>query len=63
MADDAAVRIAEALEGLSRGLDALLAAGGHLPAVERNVARLRGTLRALHVQFEDLAHLAQHPDR
>lgn len=55
--ESAAARIANALEALSRGLDELHAAGGHLPAVERNTVRLRGTLRALQIQFEDLVRV------
>ncbi|MDW7711054.1 MAG: hypothetical protein SCH98_11315 [Deferrisomatales bacterium] len=59
MADEgAATRIAKALETLSRDLDALQEAGGHIPAVERNTVRMRGTLRALQVQFEELDRLA-----
>lgn len=58
MADEgAAARIAKALETLSRDLDALQEAGGHIPAVERNTVRMRGTLRALQVQFENLGAL------
>jgi hypothetical protein len=56
--ESAAARIAKALEVLSRDLDALQEAGGHIPAVERNTVRMRGTLRALQVQFEDLDYLA-----
>ena len=55
--ESAAARIATALEALSRDLDALEEAGGHIPAVERNTVRMRGTLRALQVQFEDLGAL------
>lgn len=50
-----ASRIARALETLSRELDALAEAGEGVPAVERNVVRLRGSLRALQIQFEDIA--------
>jgi hypothetical protein len=50
-----ASRIARALEALSRDLEALAEAGRDVPAVERNVVRLRGSLRALQIQFEDLA--------
>jgi len=50
-----ASRIARALEALSRDLEALAEAGRGVPAVERNVVRLRGSLRALQIQFEDLA--------
>ncbi len=55
----AAVRVAKALGALSRDLDALEEAGGHIPAVERNTVRMRGTLRALQVQFEDLGCLEE----
>jgi hypothetical protein len=53
----AAARIAKALEALARGLDELQAAGAQVPAVERNTVRLRGTLRALQIQFEDLVRV------
>ncbi|MHB8764541.1 MAG: hypothetical protein ACYDA8_09445 [Deferrisomatales bacterium] len=46
--------IAGALAGVRRELEALEAAGHGIPAVEKNVLRLRGTLRALEVQFADL---------
>ena len=52
-----ASRIARSLETLSRDLEALAEAGRGVPAVERNVVRLRGSLRALQIQFEDLAGL------
>ncbi len=48
------MRIAAMLEVLGRDLDALEEAGRDVPAVERNVVRMRGTLRALQVQFADL---------
>lgn len=55
MTADARVReIVRALEGVSRGLDALAEAGRQIPAVERNVVRMRGSLRALQIQFDDL---------
>ncbi len=50
-----ASRVARALEALARDLDALADAGEGIPAVERNVVRLRGSLRALQIQFEDMA--------
>lgn len=50
-------QVARSLEALARDLDALEQAGGGIPAVERNVVRLRGTLRALEIQFADLAEL------
>jgi hypothetical protein len=50
-----AERVAELLNALSRDLLALQEVGGAIPAVERNVVRMRGTLHALRVQFGDLA--------
>jgi len=52
--EGAAARIGAILETLGRDLDALKEAGRGVPAVERNVVRMRGTLRALQVQFADL---------
>ena len=49
-----ASRIARALEALSRDLEALAEAGKGVPAVERNAVRLRGSLRALRIQFDEL---------
>ena len=49
-----AVRVADILDGLSQNLQDLQSVGGDIPAVERNAVRMRGTLRALQVQFEDL---------
>ena len=46
--------VADALRGIRRELEALDAAGRGTPAVEKNVIRMRGTLRALEVQFTDL---------
>lgn len=43
--------IVRALESLARDLDALATAGVGIPAVERNMVRMRGTVRALGVQF------------
>jgi hypothetical protein len=50
-------QIAQSLKALTKDLDTLEEAGGGIPAVERNVIRLRGTLRALEIQFGDLADL------
>jgi hypothetical protein len=55
--ESAAARIAKALEALAQDLDELHAAGAQVPAVERNTMRLRGTLRALQIQFEDLVRV------
>jgi hypothetical protein len=53
--DAAAVaKVARALEALSRDLEALKEAGRGIPAVEKNAARMGGTLRQLEVQFADL---------
>ena len=46
--------VAEALRGIRRGLEVLESSGQGTPAVEKNVIRMRGTLRALEVQFTDL---------
>ena len=46
--------VANALQGIRRDLELLEAAGQGTPAVEKNVIRMRGTLRALEVQFTDL---------
>ncbi|MBE0617249.1 MAG: hypothetical protein IH608_04905 [Proteobacteria bacterium] len=51
-------QIAQILESLAADLDRLQEAGREIPAVERNTVRMRGTLRALQVQFEDLARLS-----
>ena len=51
--------IAEILAALERDLEALAAAGQGIPAVEKNVVRLRGTLRSLHIQFDDLEVVAR----
>lgn len=55
MMDAAAVRrIAGAVKALGRDLDALEQAGRGIPTVEKNAARMRGSLRQLDVQFVDL---------
>jgi hypothetical protein len=55
VSDVAEVRkVARALEAIAQGLADLEAAGSGIPAVQCNVARLRGTLRQLEVQFGDL---------
>jgi len=55
MSADKVAEVSRILETLARDLDALERAAGEIPAVERNVARMRGTLRALEIQFADLA--------
>ncbi len=50
--------IAEALKRLASELDRLAAAGEGIPAVEKNVVRMRGALRQLEVQFVDLDEIA-----
>ncbi len=55
MSADKVAEVSRILEALSRDLDALERAAGEIPAVERNVVRMRGTLRALEIQFADLA--------
>lgn len=52
MSAEKAVKIAEALRTLGEGLSNLQRAGEGIPAVEKNVIRMRGTLRQLEVQFE-----------
>lgn len=52
MSADKAEKIAEAVRALAEGLDRLEKAGEGIPAVEKNVVRMRGTLRQLEVQFE-----------
>ncbi|GAB4261350.1 MAG: hypothetical protein Kow0092_10850 [Deferrisomatales bacterium] len=51
--------IARALQALSRDLEELERAGAEIPTVVKNAVRLRGTLRALEVQFRDLDELAR----
>lgn len=46
--------VAKALQGIRRELRELEIAGKGTPAVEKNVIRMRGTLRALEVHFSDL---------
>ncbi len=55
MSADEVAEIVRILNALSRNLEALERVGGEIPSVERNAVRLRGTLRALEIQFEDLA--------
>ncbi len=59
MSADKVVEVSRILGALSRELDALERAAGEIPAVERNVVRMRGTLRALEIQFEDLAAMQE----
>lgn len=47
--------VSRILEALSRNLDALERTGEDIPAVQKNAVRMRGTLRALEIQFSDLA--------
>ena len=56
-------RIRDILAALDRELEALAEAGKDIPAVERNAARMRGTLRTLQIQFEDLPPVAAAPTR
>jgi hypothetical protein len=57
MDDRRAVRVSQVLETLGRDLEELEKAGHGIPAVERNVLRMRGALRTLQIQFLDLAAL------
>lgn len=50
-------RIAKALEAIRRSLEELAQAGEGIPAVEKNALRMKGTLRSLEVQFNDLADM------
>ena len=50
--------ISQILGELARQIASLDEAGKGIPAVECNVLRLRGTLRQLQVQFEDLNAVA-----
>lgn len=52
MSMEKAATIAEAVRALAEGLDRLEKAGEGVPAVEKNVIRMRGTLRQLEVQFD-----------
>ncbi|MHB8764009.1 MAG: hypothetical protein ACYDA8_06695 [Deferrisomatales bacterium] len=54
-----ATEVARAVEEVARALAALEAAGRGIPAVEKNGARMRGTLRALQDQFAELAALGK----
>lgn len=47
--------IAGAIGSINENLELLRGLGSSIPAVERNVVRMAGTLRALQVQFSDLA--------
>ena len=44
-------KIQAAIAALSEQIDALAKVGAGIPAVEKNMIRMRGTLRALEVQF------------
>ena len=55
MSQDKVTEIANTLDQLSRTLDALDRAGDGVPAVEKNVVRIRGALHVLQIQFGDLA--------
>ncbi len=50
-------KVTELLRSLSLGLRSLEEAGRGIPAVEANTVRLKGTLNALEIQFQDLAAL------
>lgn len=47
--------IVKLLEDLSRTMDALTEAGQGIPAVEKNVTRMRGALHVIDMQFTELA--------
>ena len=55
MSDEQTPAIAGLLETLAQDLDRLNEAGRGIPAVEKNVTRMRGALNALRIQFVDLA--------
>ena len=55
MNQDKVNEIARTLDQLSATLDTLEKAGDGLPAVEKNVVRMRGALHVLQIQFGDLA--------
>jgi len=57
MSDERTPAIAGLLETLTRDLDRLAEAGRGIPAVEKNVTRMRGALNVLNVQFADLAQV------
>jgi len=57
MSDTRTPAIAGLLETLARDLDQLAEAGAGIPAVEKNVTRMRGALNVLRIQFEDLAQV------
>ena len=57
MSTDKVKEIANALERLSVELDSLESAGEGIPAVEKNVVRMRGAMNVLNAQFLDLAKL------
>ncbi|PLX42795.1 MAG: hypothetical protein C0608_01650 [Deltaproteobacteria bacterium] len=46
-----------ALEETAKLLDRVEETGGSIKAIERNVRRMRGTLRTMMIHFEDLAVL------
>ena len=49
-----AEQIKSAIESLAAQIETLAELGEGIPAVEKNMARLRGSLRALEVQFSYL---------
>jgi len=55
MGETFAVQIRNILEALRREIDNLEQAGRGVPAIAGNVVRLRGTLRALEIQFSILS--------
>jgi len=57
MTDERTPVIAGLLETLARDLDRLDETGRGIPAVEKNVTRMRGALNALQIQFADLARV------
>lgn len=54
---DGILGIARALQQLRQDLEELARAGEGIPAVDKNVLRMKGTLRTLEIQFADLAAL------
>jgi len=57
MSDARTPAIAGLLETLAQDLDRLEKAGSGIPAVEKNVTRMRGALNVLRIQFDDLARV------
>lgn len=49
-----AARIAAAVSQVAAAIGALEEAGRGIPTVEKNAKRLKGTLYALEIQFQDL---------